>query len=143
MIGCTGDDPDVEPVDSTLLGGDMTAEFDGAPFEPAYGLLYYDEESAPGRLLLSTDPVSCPYVDLQTIVGIHVSYPVSSIEPGSDDTATHVFWKVTETATQDYPFEGGTLTVTDSTDDSFGGALGLGGVEASLEGTFEVGRCPE
>lgn len=140
--GCTGDEPDVEPIDSTLLDGDMTAEFDGAPFEPSYGLLYFDEESLPGRLLLSTDPVACPYVDLQTVPGIHVSYPVSSIDPGSDETAAHVFWKVTDTATQDYPFDDGTLMVTDSSEESVAGALDLGGAEASLEGTFEVRRCP-
>ena len=139
--GCAGDAPDVEPLDTTLRDGDMTAEFEGAAFEPAYGLLYYDEQSLPGRLLLSTDPVSCPYVDLRTIVGIHVSIPVSSIDPGSDDSAAHVFWEVTDSSTLDYPYADGTLEVTDATDETFSGSLDLGGTEASLEGTFEVGRC--
>jgi hypothetical protein len=141
-FGCTGDEPDVDPLDSTLVDGDMTAEFEGEPFEPAYGLLYYDQESLPGRLLLSTDPVSCPYVDLETIAGIHVTYPVSSIEPGSEESNTHAFWMVSDTSTLDYGYPDGALEVTDSTVDSFSATVNLGGAEASLEGTLEVRRCP-
>ncbi|HUS66260.1 MAG TPA: hypothetical protein VMZ28_17020 [Kofleriaceae bacterium] len=139
--GCSGDAPEVEPLDTALLDGDMTAEFEGAAFEPAYGLLYYDAGALPGRLLLSTDPVSCPYVDLRTVAGIHVSIPVSSIDPGTDDGAAHVFWEVTDSSTLDYPYPDGTVEVTDATDETFSGSLDLGGPEASLEGTFEVGRC--
>ena len=138
--GCAGDAPDVEPLDTSLLAGDMSAEFDGAPFEPAYGLLYFTD--APGMLLLSTDPVSCPYVDPQTVPGLHVTVTVSSIEPG-EQSNPHAFWMITDTSTQDYPYDDGTLDVTDATDDTFSGTLTLGGPEASLEGTFEVRRCDE
>ena len=139
-VGCTGDTPDPEPFDSTLLAGDMSAEFDGVPFEPGFGVLFYDE--APGTLLLSTEPVTCPYVDPETVVGQHVIYTVSSIDPG-EQTNPHSFWLVTESSTQDYPYDEGTLDVTDTTDETFAGALTLGAVDASLEGTFEARRCHE
>ena len=48
---------------------------------------------------------------------------------------------MTDSSTLDYPYADGTLEVTDATDETFSGSLDLGGTEASLEGTFEVGRC--
>ncbi len=140
-VGCTGETPDPEPLDTSLRDGDMTAEFESAAFEPAHGVLYFDEEAGAGQLVLSTDPLSCPYVDVATVAGIHVTYTVSTIDPGTDETNEHAFWSVTESSSLDYRYPDGTLVVDDTTDDSFSGSLDLGGAEATLEGTFEVARC--